>query len=156
VAAAEQNLGGSRYFAECRGCFWGLLETRPYMRARAALADAWKQRAEADVCRFDSDALENLPGARAALNLIVRGVQDGEVEVCRTVVKDPTVQEASRRYQEIALDHLRGETHADSPARLTAKFRRLVKGGVQPPVELVGGDAEFGGPVGAVDKPLHG
>jgi tetratricopeptide (TPR) repeat protein len=39
VAAAERNLGGPLYFAENRGHFWGLLETRPYMRARAALAD---------------------------------------------------------------------------------------------------------------------
>jgi tetratricopeptide (TPR) repeat protein len=39
VAAAERNLGGPGYFEENKGHFWGLLETRPYMRARAALAD---------------------------------------------------------------------------------------------------------------------
>jgi tetratricopeptide (TPR) repeat protein len=39
VAAAERNLGGPDYFQENKGHFWGLLETRPYMRARAALAD---------------------------------------------------------------------------------------------------------------------
>jgi tetratricopeptide (TPR) repeat protein len=39
VAAAERRLGGPSYFAENRGHFWGVLETRPYMRARAALAD---------------------------------------------------------------------------------------------------------------------
>lgn len=39
VAGAERNLGGPRYFEENRGHFWGLLETRPYMRVRAALAD---------------------------------------------------------------------------------------------------------------------
>ena len=39
VTAAERSLGGPRYFEENRGRFWGLLETRPYMRARAALAD---------------------------------------------------------------------------------------------------------------------
>jgi len=39
VTAGERALGGPRYFEENRGHFWGLLETRPYMRARAALAD---------------------------------------------------------------------------------------------------------------------
>jgi tetratricopeptide (TPR) repeat protein len=39
VAAAERRLGGQSYFEEIRGNFWGILETRPYMRARAALAD---------------------------------------------------------------------------------------------------------------------
>ena len=39
VAAAERTLGGPSFFAENQGQFWGVLETRPYMRARAALAD---------------------------------------------------------------------------------------------------------------------
>lgn len=39
VAAAERTLGGPQYIEANRGHFWGLLETRPYMRARAALAD---------------------------------------------------------------------------------------------------------------------
>src|SRR5262249_40949250 len=39
VAAAERRLGGQSYFEENRGNFWGILETRPYMRVRAALAD---------------------------------------------------------------------------------------------------------------------
>lgn len=39
VAAGERALGPER-FAEDVGHFWGLIETRPYMRARAALAEA--------------------------------------------------------------------------------------------------------------------
>jgi tetratricopeptide (TPR) repeat protein len=39
VAAGERELG-PKFFAEFRGDFWGLLETRPYMRARAMLAEA--------------------------------------------------------------------------------------------------------------------
>jgi tetratricopeptide (TPR) repeat protein len=39
VAAGERELG-QKFFAEFRGDFWGLLETRPYMRARAMLAEA--------------------------------------------------------------------------------------------------------------------
>jgi len=38
VAAGERSLGAP-YFAENKGHFWGILETRPYMRARQQLAD---------------------------------------------------------------------------------------------------------------------
>lgn len=38
VGAGERSLG-ERYFAENKGDFWGLVETRPYMRARLQLAD---------------------------------------------------------------------------------------------------------------------
>ncbi len=38
VAAGERSLG-ARFFAENKGHFWGLLETRPYMRARVQLAE---------------------------------------------------------------------------------------------------------------------
>jgi len=37
VALGEKNLG-KKVFREGKGIFWGLLETRPYMRARARLA----------------------------------------------------------------------------------------------------------------------
>ena len=37
VAAGERALG-KEVFAECEGHFWGVLETRPYMRARQGLA----------------------------------------------------------------------------------------------------------------------
>ena len=39
VAAAEERLG-KKAFKKFAGHFWGFHETRPYMRARAALADA--------------------------------------------------------------------------------------------------------------------
>ena len=41
MEAAEKDLG-PEIFAEQRGEFWGLIETRPYMRARAQLADMAK------------------------------------------------------------------------------------------------------------------
>lgn len=49
VREAEKRLG-RKFFRENKGDFWGLVETRPYMRARSALAEAlWSvgQRAEA-------------------------------------------------------------------------------------------------------------
>jgi tetratricopeptide (TPR) repeat protein len=38
VAAGERSLG-PEFFAENKGRFWGILETRPYMRARGELAE---------------------------------------------------------------------------------------------------------------------
>jgi tetratricopeptide (TPR) repeat protein len=38
VDIGERGLGGKAYFDENEGHFWGLLETRPYMRAKAYLA----------------------------------------------------------------------------------------------------------------------
>ncbi len=38
VAAGERSLG-EKFFRENKGHFWGILETRPYMRARYELAD---------------------------------------------------------------------------------------------------------------------
>ncbi|HYK73801.1 MAG TPA: hypothetical protein VEV44_11885, partial [Pseudoneobacillus sp.] len=35
---AEKELGGKKFFKENKGYFWGLLETRPYMRAKANYA----------------------------------------------------------------------------------------------------------------------
>jgi tetratricopeptide (TPR) repeat protein len=39
VGAGERSLGGKKFFKENEGYFWGLIETRPYMRARAYLAE---------------------------------------------------------------------------------------------------------------------
>jgi tetratricopeptide (TPR) repeat protein len=39
VATAEKKLG-PKVFNQCRGGFWGMIETRPYMRARERLAEA--------------------------------------------------------------------------------------------------------------------
>jgi len=55
VEAGERALGGPEAFGEYEGHFWGILETRPYMRARLGLAQCqWAagQREEAvDHCR---------------------------------------------------------------------------------------------------------
>ena len=54
VAAGERALGPEE-FEEYEGHFWGFLETRPYMRARAGLADslwaAGRHREAAEHCR---------------------------------------------------------------------------------------------------------
>lgn len=43
VAAGERSLGGPEFIRQHKGHFWSLLETRPYMRARAELAAALMQ-----------------------------------------------------------------------------------------------------------------
>ncbi len=47
VEAGEQALG-AKGFKQCAGHFWGFLETRPYMRARAGLAATLKALGEVD------------------------------------------------------------------------------------------------------------
>lgn len=53
VARAERALG-KKYFRNNTGYFWGMLETRPYMRARADLAQALYQRGDR------SEAIEHI------------------------------------------------------------------------------------------------
>ncbi len=40
IEAGRRDLG-KKYFKENKGCFWGLIETRPFMRALGALAEAY-------------------------------------------------------------------------------------------------------------------
>ena len=47
VEAAERSLGGE-FFKENKGHFWGLIETRPYMRAKAGLAACYYAKEKAD------------------------------------------------------------------------------------------------------------
>ena len=58
VAAGERALG-REYFEENAGHFWGLLETRPYMRARQGLAQIlWAQgECDAAVAHFCGSTL---------------------------------------------------------------------------------------------------
>lgn len=71
VAAGERSLGPT-YFEEEKGHFWGILETRPYIRARYALArELWEaERAEEAVAHLQAvlelNEADNL-GARYSL-----------------------------------------------------------------------------------------
>ena len=47
IKAAEKTLG-KKFFEEEKGYFWGLVETRPYMRAKAGLADCFYVKDEDD------------------------------------------------------------------------------------------------------------
>jgi len=47
IKAGEKTLG-KKFFKEEKGYFWGMLETRPYMRAKAGLADCLYAKNEVD------------------------------------------------------------------------------------------------------------
>ncbi|HZJ74707.1 MAG TPA: tetratricopeptide repeat protein, partial [Perlabentimonas sp.] len=47
IAAGEKSLG-KKFMKEEKGHFWGMMETRPYMRAKAGLADCFYAQKEVD------------------------------------------------------------------------------------------------------------
>lgn len=62
VAAGEQALGEA-FFDENEGYFWGILETRPYMRARAGLANTlWDLRKKDEALAHYREMLRLNPG----------------------------------------------------------------------------------------------
>lgn len=74
VAGAEKSLG-DRFFKENRGDFWGLLETRPYMRARASLAQALRERGETDeAVKHYEEMLELNPNDNQGLRDLLVGL----------------------------------------------------------------------------------
>ena len=82
VAAGEKALG-ARAFEEDVGRFWGILETRPYMRARAGLAECLWEHGERDgAIAHLQDMLRLNPNDNQGLRHILTGwllaVQDHE------------------------------------------------------------------------------
>lgn len=73
VAAAERSLGPA-LFAEGAGHFWGLLETRPYMRARAGLAEAtWAAGRRDEAVAHLREMLRLNPGDNQGLRYLLAG-----------------------------------------------------------------------------------
>jgi tetratricopeptide (TPR) repeat protein len=67
VASAEQRLG-KQGFTDYAGHFWGYHETRPYMRARAALADALHRAGRVESSAVEVEAMLELnPGDNQGL-----------------------------------------------------------------------------------------
>jgi hypothetical protein len=85
VEAGERSLGEA-YFEENAGYFWGLLETRPYMRARQGLANTlWALEREEEAITHYRDMLRLNPndnqGIRySLLNLLLRLNRDAEAQ----------------------------------------------------------------------------
>jgi tetratricopeptide (TPR) repeat protein len=71
VAAGERALG-ERTFREQAGHFWGLLETRPYMRAREGLAQAlWAAGRREEAVRHLQDLLRLNPNDNQGLRYLL-------------------------------------------------------------------------------------
>jgi tetratricopeptide (TPR) repeat protein len=85
IEAGERALGAA-YFKENQGYFWGLLETRPYMRARLGLANAlWSLRRNDEAIAHYRALLELNPGDNqgvrySLLNLLLELNRDAEAE----------------------------------------------------------------------------
>jgi len=85
VKAGERALG-PEMFEEEEGCFWGILETRPYMRARAGLAQClWNLDEQEQAIEHYADMLRLNPndnqGIRYLLaNCLLEIGADGELE----------------------------------------------------------------------------
>lgn len=71
VAAGERALG-KRYFKENAGHFWGLLETRPYMRALAGKANClWRLKREDEAIKAYQELLRLNPGDNQGIRYIL-------------------------------------------------------------------------------------
>ncbi len=85
VEAGERALGEA-YFEENTGHFWGLLETRPYMRARQGLANTlWELGREEEAITHYRDMLRLNPGDNqgirySLLNLLLRLSRDAAAQ----------------------------------------------------------------------------
>jgi tetratricopeptide (TPR) repeat protein len=113
--AGESGLGEAR-FREDRGRFWGLLETRPYMRARCELAMAltgagkWRQAAEEFEALLELNPNDNqgvrdyLLGLYLALNEL-----DGAASLCHLYREDGSAVFAWGRVFLLMLGGKRGE-----------------------------------------------
>ncbi len=80
IKAGEKTLG-KKFFKEEKGYFWGMLETRPYMRAKAGLADCLYAKNEVDkVIEIYEEMLELNPydnqGVRYLLSTLLLGKDD--------------------------------------------------------------------------------
>ncbi|MEA2069447.1 MAG: tetratricopeptide repeat protein, partial [Verrucomicrobiota bacterium] len=90
VETAEKRLG-KKIFVECKGDFWLMLETRPYMRARndlaMRLADA--SRDEEAIVEYEG-MLELCPGDNLGIRYVLLGLyfQEGRLEDSGRLLKE--------------------------------------------------------------------
>ncbi len=123
VAAGERAIG-PQAFKEDVGHFWGLLETRPYMRARAGLAAAlWTAGDEAEAVAHYQDMLRLNPGDNQGIRYVLLGclLQMGawdDAERLHAAYHDDGM--ATWVYSRVLLDF---QSKGDSPAARKALSR---------------------------------
>lgn len=89
VKAGEQALGPAG-FAEYAGHFWGFLETRPYMRARAGLAAAlWRQGRHQEAIGHYQEMLELNPNDNQGIRYVLAGhlLARNDIETLRKLIE---------------------------------------------------------------------
>jgi tetratricopeptide (TPR) repeat protein len=89
VEAGEQALG-PKGFKQCAGHFWGFLETRPYMRARAGLAATLNALGEVDVAiGHYRDMLRLNPGDNQGIRYVLAGclMKRGDTEALKRLLE---------------------------------------------------------------------
>jgi len=93
VAAGERALG-KEYFEENAGNFWGLLETRPYMRARQGLAQIlWAQGERDAAVAHYQEILRLNPGDN-------QGIRDPLVTCLLQMGRDQEAEEVMSRFED--------------------------------------------------------
>ena len=71
IKAGEKSLG-KKFFKEEKGHFWGILETRPYMRAKSGLADCLCAKKEVDrAIEIYEEILELNPGDNQGIRYLL-------------------------------------------------------------------------------------
>lgn len=138
VAAGERALG-EKAFKDDVGYFWGLLETRPYMRARAGLAQClWELGKRDEAISHYQDMLRLNPGDNQGIRYLLMGCliqanRDTEAEALYRQYEDEGM--ANWAYSRALLDFRKGgdceksrkslaeaiETNKFVPAYLTGK-----------------------------------
>jgi tetratricopeptide (TPR) repeat protein len=95
VAAGERALGAA-YFDKYAGEFWGLLETRPYMRARAGLANTlWSLKRVDEATEHYFALLELNPGDNQGLRYLL-------LDLLLDAGRDDEARKLIKRYDEEA------------------------------------------------------
>jgi len=89
IARTEQKLG-KKYFEENKGHFWGMVETRPYMRARAFLVSALRETGKtAEAIRQAEEMLELNPNDNQGIRDTLLGMylETGNLDGSRKLFK---------------------------------------------------------------------
>ncbi|PAE44457.1 SEC-C metal-binding domain-containing protein [Bacillus sp. 7884-1] len=102
----EKELGKA-FIKENKGHFWGMLETRPYMRAKAAFADALHQLGDTLVAiREFEQLLELNPNDNQGIRYILFGayLEEGKFEAAERLLKQYEEGTANGLYNKLLLE----------------------------------------------------
>ncbi|WHZ02361.1 hypothetical protein QNH48_26025 [Neobacillus sp. YX16] len=102
----EKELGKA-FIKENKGHFWGMLETRPYTRAKAAYADALRQLGDTLVAIHEFEQLLELnPNDNQGICYILFGayLEEGKFEAAERLLKQYEVGTANGLYNKLLLE----------------------------------------------------